>query len=300
VRFSSLIFLFFLSVLLALCEGKRNVVIYWGQCGAGLEPPLATVCENDKVGTVILAFVYVFFNPNDDNLPLLNLAGHCTTCYPGHQVLHCPQVAADIKTCQSKGINITLSLGGAIGDYGFNSQAQAIQFAQTIYDEYFSGNSSLRPFDDVVLDGVDLDIEGYSPLYYTDFISELRSLQGDFILSGAPQCPYPDGYLGPTIAAAGPEFDFLSIQFYNNWCYVLGTMFNFNTWVNGTTSNIMLYVGLPASQDAAGDGYVPLDQLAAAIQPLFSEPRFGGIMLWDAGWNQQTNYSENAYQILNP
>ena len=54
----------------------------------------------------------------------------------------------------------------------------------------------------VVLDGVDLDIEGGSRAYWVDFVKELRRLMSSdskkkYIISGAPQCPYPDAYLGP-------------------------------------------------------------------------------------------------------
>jgi len=48
-------------ILISVVYGRGTVVIYWGQDGAGLEPPLATVCQNDKVGIVALAFVDVFF-----------------------------------------------------------------------------------------------------------------------------------------------------------------------------------------------------------------------------------------------
>lgn len=66
----------------------------------------------------------------------------------------------DIKTCQSKGVKIILSLGGAAGSYGFTSDAQGQTFAQTIWDMFGGGSSTYRPFGDSVIDGVDLDIEG--------------------------------------------------------------------------------------------------------------------------------------------
>jgi len=286
-------------ILISVVYGRGTVVIYWGQDGAGLEPPLATVCQNDKVGIVALAFVDVFFNANDGNLPCLNLADHCSTTFPGHQLLHCPQVAADIKTCQGLGVNVTISLGGAAGSYGFTSQSQAQTFASTIYNTFLGGSSSLRPFDTAILDGVDLDIEGGSPNYYSNFITSIRGLQGGIIISGAPQCPYPDAYLGPTIQAVGNLFTNLYIQFYNNYCGALTNNFNFDQWINGTTPNIQLFVGLPAAPGAAGSGYVPLNQLPPIIKPLMSNNRFGGVMLWDAGYNQQTSYSEGVAQILN-
>jgi len=36
------------------------------------------------------------------------------------------------------------------------------------------------------------------------------------LLAAAPQCPFPDAYLGGVINAVG--FDAIFIQFYNNYC----------------------------------------------------------------------------------
>lgn len=41
---------------------------------------------------------------------------------------------------------------------------------------FLGGSSSHRPFDDAVLDGIDLDIESGSYKYYADFITALRTL----------------------------------------------------------------------------------------------------------------------------
>lgn len=87
----------------------------------------------------------------------------------------CTSLATDITTCQSKGKIITLSLGGATGSVGFTGDAQAETFAQTIWDDYFEGTSSTRPFGSAVLDGIDLDIESGSSSY-TAFLTKFRSL----------------------------------------------------------------------------------------------------------------------------
>lgn len=62
-------------------------------------------------------------------------------------------MAADIKTCQSKGKLITLSLGGATGEIGFSSDSQAQSFADEIWNMFLGGSSSTRPFGNAVLDG---------------------------------------------------------------------------------------------------------------------------------------------------
>jgi chitinase len=108
---------------------------------------------------------------------------------------NCASLASDIQTCQSKGKLVTLSLGGATGSVGFQSDAQATSFAQTIWNLFLGGSSSTRPFGNAVLDGyvlgdlaphvaadhlvrfsVDLDIEGGGSAYYTTFVNKIRSL----------------------------------------------------------------------------------------------------------------------------
>lgn len=102
-------------------------------------------------------------------------------------------LANEIKYCQSQNKTIIVSLGGGIGKYGFNSKEEAENFAQTVWDMFLGGKSDHRPFDDVILDGVDLDIELGPQLYYTDFVNKLQSiwrLSGKrYIMSAAPQCP---------------------------------------------------------------------------------------------------------------
>lgn len=48
---------------------------------------------------------------------------------------------------------MTLSLGGAGGSVGFQSDAQAQALADTIWNLFLGGSSSTRPFGDAVLDG---------------------------------------------------------------------------------------------------------------------------------------------------
>ena len=63
---------------------------------------------------------------------------------------------ADIETCQSLGKIVMLSLGGAVGTYGFKSASQAETFATTLWDMFAEGYGSLRPFGDALIDGFDL------------------------------------------------------------------------------------------------------------------------------------------------
>ena len=53
-----------------------------------------------------------------------------------------------------------------------------------------------------------MDIEGGGYKYYPEFITELRMLMDNdplksYLITGAPQCPYPDLHLGPEIPGSG-------------------------------------------------------------------------------------------------
>jgi chitinase len=48
---------------------------------------------------------------------------------------------------------LTLSLGGAGGAYGFQSDAEGVAFANTVWNLFLGGSSSTRPFGSAVLDG---------------------------------------------------------------------------------------------------------------------------------------------------
>lgn len=60
------------------------------------------------------------------------------------------------------------------------------------------------------MDGVDLDIEIGSHKYYSDFVQEMRGLMGtdpskQYLITAAPQCPFPDKWMGPQIQGSALE-----------------------------------------------------------------------------------------------
>jgi len=79
--------------------------------------------------------------------------------------------------------------------------------------------------------------------YWVTLINELRRLTKTdpsrrYYLSGAPQCVLPDAWFGPgpQTAINEADLDFISIQFYNNYCGVqaffrtVKYVFFFRTW----------------------------------------------------------------------
>ncbi|KAI8089417.1 chitinase 1 [Halteromyces radiatus] len=266
---------------------SNAVVEYWGQNsaaagGSGSQQNLAYYCDG-QTDVLVISFLYEF---NVGGLPGLNFANACTTSFDGTTLLHCPDIAKDIKTCQSKGVKILLSLGGAAGAYGFSSDAQATTFAQTLYDMFGAGTHKYRPFDDAQVDGFDFDIEGGGSTGYATLADTLKSLSNNqLLITGAPQCPFPDAMLGDALNNA--FFDAVFVQFYNNYCTPSGSNFNFDTWNNWATTtsknkNVKVFLGLPGSPTAAGSGYLTFSQIQSAVQSVQKYSSYAGVMFWDA------------------
>ncbi|KAH7929211.1 glycoside hydrolase, partial [Leucogyrophana mollusca] len=275
---------------------------YWGQDAyggsnpnnpAGYQQPISYYCQDDTINTIPIAFLYEFYAQG--GLPAIDLANTCNSgVFPGTQLLNCSFLAADIEYCQNAGKTVTISLGGATGAVGFTSDTQAAAYAHTIWNLFLGGSSSTRPFGGAVLDGIDMDIEGGSQTGFVSFLNELRTLMNGgnknlFHLT-APQCPYPDAYIGATLNQV--KFDAVYVQFYNNYCglnqYSNPNDWNFGTWDNWAKTvspnpNVKVYIGAPASSTAAGSGYVSASTIKTILQQTKSKySSFGGAMLWDA------------------
>ncbi|KAF9932885.1 Chitinase 1 [Linnemannia zychae] len=281
----------------------NNFVNYWGQNSYGAaggdvqhwQKSLGEYCQSSGgEDVIVVAFLHVF-NSMSRGLPRMDLSNQCdpVSVFPGTELLHCPKTGDGIKLCQSKGKAIILSLGGAAGAYGFSNDAEARDFAHTIWNLFLGGSSETRPFDDAIMDGVDLDIEGGSTIGYPAFIEELRSLyetdcKKQYYITAAPQCPFPDAYLGATLQSAWVDMVF--VQYYNNYCgtQAYGSFnFNFEQWDNwaktiSINKNVRIYLGVPASRTAANAGYVSADKLQEIMDNVRCKySSFGGIMMWD-------------------
>jgi chitinase len=182
-----------------------------------------------------------------------------------------------------------LSLGGSTYTQGGCSSTSDAQAAASVD----------RPFGTAVVDGFDFDFES-SMNNLGAFAAELRSLMDaatsagskPFYLSAAPQCVYPDA--SDSGALQGEVyFDFVQVQFYNNFCgvdnYTPGTAtqnaFNFDVWDNwahtvSKNPDVKVLLGIPANTGAGG-GYVSGTQLADVIAFSKEYTSFGGVMMWD-------------------
>ncbi|MCJ1325187.1 hypothetical protein MMC10_001849 [Thelotrema lepadinum] len=289
-------------------SSTSNVVVYWGQnsygqgTGSLAQQRLSYYCANTDIDVIPMAFLTMINGAGGQpEINFANAGNNCTT-FAGTQLLDCPQIAQDIQTCQSTyGKTIMLSIGGATyTEGGFSSSSAAVAGANLVWATFGpqqSGSSALRPFGSASVDGFDFDFEaGVNNV--APFANQLRSLMNasgrKFYLSAAPQCPYPD-YADNQMLDGAVSFDFINIQFYNNYCgsqsYVPGSTtqnnFDFNTWDNwaktvSLNKNVKLMLGVPAGQTAAGSGYESASQLQQVISYCKTFSSFGGVMMWDA------------------
>ncbi|KAG1851191.1 glycoside hydrolase [Suillus tomentosus] len=297
-------------------SSNQNLAVYWGQNSYGAvnpdntaewQQPISYYCDDTIIDTFPIAFLDEFYST--DNLPSIDLANTCNTgdnsLFPGTNLLNCSFLASGIETCQAAGKIVTISLGGATGSNGFANDTEAAAYAQTIWDLFLGGSSSTRPFGSAILDGIDMDIEGGSQTGFVSFLSALRTLMDGgskpYYITAAPQCPYPDAYIGTTLNEFG--FDAVYVQFYNNYCgltnYDNPNAWDFATWDNwahtvSPNPNVKVYIGAPASSSAAGSGYVSPSTFTPIIQETMAEySSFGGVMLWDAS----QAYANDRYDI---
>ncbi|KAF9923518.1 Chitinase 1 [Linnemannia zychae] len=296
------------SVLAFNPTSKTNVVNYWGQnsvsFSGGDEGDLSAYCQDDTIDLFVIAFVSQIVN----GAPVLNLANHCETTFPGSNLLSCPKIAQDIKACQAKGKALVISIGGASGSYSIEDPAAGAAFAEQIWNIFLGGNSATRPFGDAILDGVDLDLESGTNKGYIAFINTLRAKfatsSRNYYITSAPQCPYPDHATQAALDAAW--FDLVLVQFYNNYCGVqaYGTgNFNFDTWNNWATTvsinkDVRVLLGVPGGPGAAGSGVIGSSQLTNILGNIRSYSNFGGVMMWDAGVARKSGLAAAAASFL--
>ncbi|PIA51752.1 hypothetical protein AQUCO_01100549v1 [Aquilegia coerulea] len=282
-----LFLLFLISTSLTTLSYSGSISIYWGQNTQ--EGTLADTCATGRYEYVNIAFLAAFGNSIP---PLLDLDDHCDPNIKNG----CTGLSSDIHACQSKGVKVMLSIGGGDGAYYLTSSADAKQVAQYLWDNYLGGNSTSRPFGDAVLDGIDFDIEGGTESHWDELARYLKGFksQKKVYLTGAPQCPFPDVYMNGALSTG--LFDYIWVQFYNNYCEYNGDvsqlMAIWEQWTNITTTKIFL--GLPASPTAATSGYIPSDILISKVLPsIKNTPKYGGVMLWSKYYDDMTHYSSS-------
>ncbi|EED11606.1 endochitinase precursor, putative [Talaromyces stipitatus ATCC 10500] len=296
-----------------------EVVVYWGQNAAAASEnnDLSNYCTaGSGINIVVLSFLYEY--GNGITIPSGVIGNDCSISTSGEGT-NCDALAKQIATCQSNGVKVILSLGGAVGAYSLTSQAEAETIGQNLWDAYgkTSGGSVPRPFGATFVNGWDFDIEANSGnQYYQYMIAKLRSnfvsdSSNTYYITGAPQCPIPEPNMGEIIHAA--RFDYLWVQFYNNRDCSYPNTLNYADWVSyvsGTPSaNAKIFIGVPASElgstgtDSGAAYYQCPKTLASTVSSFHTSSKWGGIMMWDAAFSDTNvvdgcNYAQQAHSIL--
>ncbi|KDP44396.1 hypothetical protein JCGZ_20076 [Jatropha curcas] len=280
-----------LPLILTLIPGSDagGIAIYWGQNGN--EGTLAETCATGNYDFVNIAFLPTFGN---GQTPRIDLSGHCDPYSNG-----CTGLSSDIKSCQAKGIKVMLSIGGGAGSYYLASTQDAKQVAAYLWNNFLGGYSSSRPLGPAVLDGIDFDIEGGTNQHWDDlsrFLKAYSKKGKEVYLTAAPQCPFPDAWVGNALKTG--LFDYVWVQFYNNppCQYSSGSITNleeaWKQWVSSIPAN-KIFLGLPAAPDAAGSGFIPIEDLTSQILPAIKgSAKYGGVMLWSKYYDDETGYSK--------
>ncbi|KAL8769135.1 MAG: hypothetical protein Q9209_004769 [Squamulea sp. 1 TL-2023] len=279
-------------------QSSKNVAVYYGQSPATSQTTLAQMCQDDNVDIVILAFLTTFFGAG--GYPGVNFGAACGGPSQNMQaagasnLLSCPNMENDIKTCQGLGKKVLLSLGGAQATTAFSSDQQATEFATKLWNLFGGGDgesAQMRPFGSAVVDGFDIDNENHSTAFYTTFISSLRSTMNSspsktYYISAAPQCPRPDASIPlPSMQS----MDFVFVQFYNNGdCNIgqPGFAASLKAWSADLSANgkgPKMYIGAPGCPACAGSGYLGAEEMKGVIEGAMGAglSNFGGVMLWD-------------------
>ncbi|XP_062149598.1 hevamine-A-like [Alnus glutinosa] len=295
LRLTPLLFPLLLALSLIQTSDAGGIAIYWGQSGS--EGTLIETCATGRYEYVNIAFLNKF---GSGRKPEINLAGHCNPASNG-----CRIVSNGIRYCQERGIKVMLSIGGGIGSYSLSSAKDAQNTALYLWNNFLGGKSPSRPLGDAILDGIDFDIELGSTKYWNDLARYLKAYSKPgrkVYLSAAPQCPFPDRFLGAALNTG--LFDYVWVQFYNNApCQYSSGNINklissWNRWTKSLKAG-KLFLGLPAAPQAAGSGYVPPNVLISQILPVIKKSsEYGGVMLWSKYYDDKTGYSSKIVKYV--
>ncbi|PZG02906.1 cellulose-binding protein, partial [Micromonospora craterilacus] len=219
------------------------------------------------------------------------------------------EFSADVRTLQSRGKKVIISVGGETGRVAVNDAASAVAFANSVH-------ALIQRYG---FDGVDVDLEnGLNPTYMAQALRSLRSKVGSgLIIAMAPQTIDMQNPAGSYFKLALDIKDILTVvntQFYNSGA-MLGCDNN-AAYAQGTVNFIVALaciqleaglrpdqvgLGLPAGPGAAGGGIVAPSVVNAALDCLtrgtncgsFRPPRtypgLRGAMTWSVNWDVTNN-----------
>jgi len=220
------------------------------------------------------------------------------------------QLIDDVKTAHGRGQKVILSVGGQNGTITVGDSTAAANFADSVY-------AIMQKYG---FDGVDIDLEnGIDPSAMGDALHQLSGKAGDgLIVTLAPQTIDMQSTSTGYFQLALNIKDILTsvnTQYYNsgsmNGCdgkvYSQGSIDFITaqacTALQNGLSPTQVGIGLPATSQAAGSGYVEpevannaLTCLSAATncgtyKPTTTWPGVRNVMTWSINWDASNNYA---------
>ncbi|MFD7510151.1 chitinase [Streptomyces sp. NPDC059853] len=216
----------------------------------------------------------------------------------------------EIAAKQAAGKSVIISVGGELGNVTVNDSASAQAFT----------TSTLALMDEYGFDGVDIDLEhGINATYLTQAMEGIHAATGDsLVYTMAPQTIDMQSTSSQYFQLALNTKDFLTVvntQYYNS-----GTMLGCDGQVYAAGSVDFLTalaciqlesgldasqvgLGVPASPNAAGSGYVSPETVTAALDcltqgancgsfvPDRTYPGLRGAMTWSTNWDAHSGYA---------
>ncbi|TVU23412.1 hypothetical protein EJB05_25776, partial [Eragrostis curvula] len=270
----------------AALENKTGqVTVFWGRNKD--EGSLREACDTGRYTTVIISFLDVY--GDGGKYHHLDLSGHPVG-----------RVGADIKNCQSKGVPVSLAIGGFGGDYSLPTEQSALDLSDYLWNAFLGGAKPgvRRPFGDARLDGVDLFLEHAAPdgEHYDVLAKELakHNVRGKPLhLTATPRCRFPDERVRKALDTG--VFERVHVRFYDdqecrvNWQELWGE------WT-AAYPYTKVYFGLLASPEA-GQGYVFPKEIYYSLLPVAqSAANYGGVMLWDRYYDNLNDLSSFVSQ----
>ncbi len=217
---------------------------------------------------------------------------------------------SDIAAAQAKGQKVILSIGGEVGNVTISDDASANAFADSLY----------ALMTEYGFDGVDIDLEhGINAAYIEKALRQVYAKVGSsMVITMAPQTIDMQNTTYEYFKLALNIRDILTIvntQYYNSGSmlgadgkvYYQGSV-DFLTALADIQLQSALRpdqvgLGVPASVNGAGSGYVSNDIVISAVNclatgskggsyvPADIYPTFGGVMTWSINWDASNGYS---------
>ncbi|WBX77728.1 glycosyl hydrolase family 18 protein [Tenacibaculum ovolyticum] len=265
-----------------------------------------TSATNLPYTDIILAFLYT--TPNN---PLtLSIAGGIAAATSPPELTQ--TIIDTIKELKAKGQKVLISFGGA--------QMNWETYKNIVGHEQELAKSIAKFVKDNNLDGVDIDFEdtasfngtaGYDGVNFLIQLtqalrSELPSPQ--YLITHAPQPPYLeagsgiDGYV-KVMQQIGSAIDWLNVQFYNNlpWSstpnQIVTSYWQFSKLQGLSPEKIM--IGLPVTENDAGSGYIPVNDIVTEIiRPIQEQGVLGGMMNWQFSSDKNGVWANTVGQAL--